>query len=181
LAVQAITDQRRMRGVATLQAHATSRSIPARKTPFSPRRAAASGPEHRLEPLAWNATLELALMSRQTEDVTDHGRLAQRRHSHWTDPVRCPLCDALCQLRDGVSTSARCAGKARLNPADIGLVLAMSTAVRLAAGPAAGRIADALNALRAVFAYCALAAAATVLGFLGGGDFAETRDRCLRG
>jgi MFS family permease len=64
--------------------------------------------------------------------------------------------------------------KRGLNPADIGLVPALSTAVRLASGPAAGRIADALNALRAIFAYCALAAAATVLGFLGGGDFAET-------
>ena len=57
---------------------------------------------------------------------------------------------------------------------EIGLILALSTAVRLAAGPAAGRIADALGALRAVFACCALAAAVTALGFLGGGSLAET-------
>jgi MFS transporter, PPP family, 3-phenylpropionic acid transporter len=56
---------------------------------------------------------------------------------------------------------------------EIGLILALSTAVRLAAGPAAGRIADALGALRALFACCALAAAATALGFLGGGSLAE--------
>jgi PPP family 3-phenylpropionic acid transporter len=61
-----------------------------------------------------------------------------------------------------------------LNPNEIGLILALSTAVRLVSGPAAGRVADALNALRAVFACCALAAAATAFGFLGGGDFAAT-------
>jgi MFS transporter, PPP family, 3-phenylpropionic acid transporter len=39
-----------------------------------------------------------------------------------------------------------------LNPNEIGLILALSTAIRLVSGPAAGRVADALNALRAVFA-----------------------------
>jgi PPP family 3-phenylpropionic acid transporter len=61
-----------------------------------------------------------------------------------------------------------------LNPNEIGLILALSTAIRLVSGPAAGRVADALNALRAVFACCALAAAATAFGFLDGGDFAAT-------
>jgi PPP family 3-phenylpropionic acid transporter len=64
--------------------------------------------------------------------------------------------------------------KRELHPSQIGLILALSTAVRLASGPAAGRIADAFNALRTVFACCALAAAATALGFLGGGGFAAT-------
>ncbi len=61
-----------------------------------------------------------------------------------------------------------------LRATEIGLILALSTAVRLAAGPAAGRIADTLGALRAVFACCALAAAAAALGFLGRGSLAET-------
>jgi MFS transporter, PPP family, 3-phenylpropionic acid transporter len=61
-----------------------------------------------------------------------------------------------------------------LAPTEIGLILALSTAARLAAGPAAGRIADALGALRAVFAFCALAAAVTALAFLGRGSWAET-------
>jgi MFS transporter, PPP family, 3-phenylpropionic acid transporter len=61
-----------------------------------------------------------------------------------------------------------------LNPNQIGLILALSTAVRLVSGPSAGRIADAFNALRAVFACCALAAAAIALGFLGSGDFMAT-------
>jgi MFS family permease len=38
----------------------------------------------------------------------------------------------------------------------------------------AGRIANALGALRAVLAFCALAAAATALGFLGTGTLVET-------
>jgi MFS transporter, PPP family, 3-phenylpropionic acid transporter len=61
-----------------------------------------------------------------------------------------------------------------LQPSEIGLILAGSTAVRLVSGPAAGRIADAFNALRAVFACCALAAAATAFGFLVGGGFILT-------
>jgi MFS family permease len=39
-----------------------------------------------------------------------------------------------------------------LHPNEIGLILALSTAIRLLSGPAAGRIADVFNALRAVFA-----------------------------
>jgi MFS transporter, PPP family, 3-phenylpropionic acid transporter len=61
-----------------------------------------------------------------------------------------------------------------LHPNEIGLILALSTAIRLLSGPAAGRIADVFNALRAVFACCALAAAATAFGFLDGGDFMAT-------
>ena len=61
-----------------------------------------------------------------------------------------------------------------LHPNEIGLILALSTAIRLVSGPAAGRIADVFNALRAVFACCALAGAATAFGFLGGGDFMAT-------
>jgi MFS transporter, PPP family, 3-phenylpropionic acid transporter len=64
--------------------------------------------------------------------------------------------------------------KRELHPNEIGLILALSTAIRLVSGPAAGRIADVFNALRAVFACCALAAAATAFGFLGGGDFMAT-------
>jgi PPP family 3-phenylpropionic acid transporter len=48
----------------------------------------------------------------------------------------------------------------------IGLVLAASTAVRFAAGPAAGRAADRLDAPRAVFAGCAAAAALAALFYL---------------
>ena len=48
----------------------------------------------------------------------------------------------------------------------IGLVLAAGTAVRFAAGPAAGRVADRLDAPRAVFAGCAAAAALAALFYL---------------
>ena len=48
----------------------------------------------------------------------------------------------------------------------IGLVLAAGTAVRFVAGPAAGRVADRLDAPRAVFAGCAAAAALAVLFYL---------------
>jgi PPP family 3-phenylpropionic acid transporter len=53
-----------------------------------------------------------------------------------------------------------------LQPGKIGLVLALSTAVRLVTGPLAGRIADFYSALRAVLACFALAAAFTAFGFL---------------
>src|SRR3954453_22068055 len=53
-----------------------------------------------------------------------------------------------------------------LAPEQIGLVLALGTAIRLLSGPAAGRIADWLQALRIVLAVCTALAAAVVLGFL---------------
>jgi MFS transporter, PPP family, 3-phenylpropionic acid transporter len=58
-----------------------------------------------------------------------------------------------------------------LQPGKIGLVLALSTAVRLVTGPLAGRIADFYSALRAVLACFALAAALTGFGFLPSRDF----------
>jgi hypothetical protein len=51
-----------------------------------------------------------------------------------------------------------------LRPEAIGMVLAAGTAVRLAAGPAAGRLADRLDAAKLVFAGCA--AAATLMAIL---------------
>src|SRR2546423_4385218 len=53
-----------------------------------------------------------------------------------------------------------------LAPEQIGLVLALGTAIRLLSGPAAGRIADLLQALRTVLAVCTALAAAAALGFL---------------
>jgi MFS transporter, PPP family, 3-phenylpropionic acid transporter len=53
-----------------------------------------------------------------------------------------------------------------LQPDQIGLVLALSTGVRLVSGPLAGRIADLYSALRAVFACSAVAAALTAFGYL---------------
>jgi MFS_1 like family len=53
-----------------------------------------------------------------------------------------------------------------LHPDQIGLVLALGTGVRLVSGPLAGRIADLYDALRAVFACSALAAAVTAFGYL---------------
>jgi PPP family 3-phenylpropionic acid transporter len=53
-----------------------------------------------------------------------------------------------------------------LQPDQIGLVLALSTGVRLVSGPLAGRIAGLYGALRAVFACSAVAAALTVFGYL---------------
>src|SRR5690349_9340016 len=54
-----------------------------------------------------------------------------------------------------------------LPPGEIGLVLGAATAVKLAAGPAAGRLADLLAARKAVFAACAAAASLLALGYLG--------------
>jgi MFS transporter, PPP family, 3-phenylpropionic acid transporter len=53
-----------------------------------------------------------------------------------------------------------------LRPETIGVVLAAGTAIRLAAGPMAGRIADRLDAAKLVFAGCAAAAALAALGYL---------------
>jgi len=53
-----------------------------------------------------------------------------------------------------------------LSPEAIGIVLAAGTAIRLLAGPAAGWLADRLNAPKLVFAGCAVVAATAVLGYL---------------
>jgi MFS transporter, PPP family, 3-phenylpropionic acid transporter len=53
-----------------------------------------------------------------------------------------------------------------LTAEQIGILLAAGTAVRLLAGPAAGRLADRLAALRPVLSVCAVCAAAAALGYL---------------
>src|ERR1700680_383913 len=53
-----------------------------------------------------------------------------------------------------------------LRPEAIGMVVAAGTAVRLAVGPAAGRLADRLDAAKLVFAGCAAAAALMALLYL---------------
>lgn len=53
-----------------------------------------------------------------------------------------------------------------LGPEAIALVLAAGTAVRLATGPAGGRLADQLDAPRAILALCTAAAALIGLGYL---------------
>jgi PPP family 3-phenylpropionic acid transporter len=53
-----------------------------------------------------------------------------------------------------------------LLPQAIALVLAAGTAVRLLAGPAAGRLADRLDAPKTIFCVCAAAAALIALGYL---------------
>src|SRR3954465_12575492 len=53
----------------------------------------------------------------------------------------------------------------------IGVVLAAGTAIRLAAGPIAGSIADRLEAPTLVFAGCAAGAALTSLGYLAASGF----------
>ena len=57
-------------------------------------------------------------------------------------------------------------GEHGLQPETIGVVLAGGTAIKLLAGPAAGRLADRLNAATLVFAGCAVGAALTALGYL---------------
>lgn len=52
-----------------------------------------------------------------------------------------------------------------LRPEAIGAVLAAGTAIRIAAGPAAGRLADRCEGTKAIFALCALAAAVSGLGY----------------
>jgi MFS transporter, PPP family, 3-phenylpropionic acid transporter len=58
-----------------------------------------------------------------------------------------------------------------LDPAAVSVVLASGTAIRLAAAPLAGRIADRLNASRAVLAVSTAAAALLGLGYLLAWDF----------
>jgi len=53
-----------------------------------------------------------------------------------------------------------------LRPEAIGLVLAAGTAVRLAAGPVAGRLADRYDRPKLIFALCAVAAALLGLGYV---------------
>jgi PPP family 3-phenylpropionic acid transporter len=55
-----------------------------------------------------------------------------------------------------------------LGPEGIALVLGAGTAIRLIAGPIAGRLADILDAPKAVLAACSAAAALIVLGYLQG-------------
>jgi PPP family 3-phenylpropionic acid transporter len=59
-----------------------------------------------------------------------------------------------------------------LHAADLGLMLACGTAIRLIASPLAGRIADRLKALRAVLVVCIALASALTLGYLGAHGFA---------
>jgi len=58
-----------------------------------------------------------------------------------------------------------------LRPEAIGIVLAAGTAIRLAAGPTAGWLADRLDAARLVFAACAAVAAIAALGYLPAAGF----------
>ena len=58
-----------------------------------------------------------------------------------------------------------------LDPAAIGAVLAGATAIKLIAGPAAGHLADNLDATRLVFAACAFAAGLAALGYLPAHEF----------
>jgi MFS transporter, PPP family, 3-phenylpropionic acid transporter len=58
-----------------------------------------------------------------------------------------------------------------LGPEQIGLVLSLSTLIRLISGPLAGRMADRLHALRMVLATCAATAGVSVLILLQGLDF----------
>jgi MFS transporter, PPP family, 3-phenylpropionic acid transporter len=58
-----------------------------------------------------------------------------------------------------------------LQPEGIALVLATATAVRLAAGPAAGRMADRLDAPRLVLAICSAGAGLSALGILPAHSF----------
>ena len=53
-----------------------------------------------------------------------------------------------------------------LRPEAIALVLAAGSAVRLAAGPAAGRLADRLDAPKVILSLCSTAAALIALGYL---------------
>jgi PPP family 3-phenylpropionic acid transporter len=53
-----------------------------------------------------------------------------------------------------------------LRPEAIGIMLAAGTAIRLAAGPAAGWLADRFDAAKLVFAGCAAVAASAALGYL---------------
>jgi len=63
-------------------------------------------------------------------------------------------------------------GARGLPPEQIGLVLASGTAVRLVSGPAMGRLADRLAALRGVLAVCGVLAALAALGYLPANGFA---------
>jgi PPP family 3-phenylpropionic acid transporter len=59
-----------------------------------------------------------------------------------------------------------------LAPEQIGLVLGAGTAIRLISGPAAGRLADWLRALRRVLAFCLALAVLATLCYLAGSEFA---------
>jgi MFS transporter, PPP family, 3-phenylpropionic acid transporter len=61
---------------------------------------------------------------------------------------------------------------AGLGAQQVGIVLAAGTAVRLVSGPALGRLADRLGALRGIFGACAACAAMAALGYLPAAGFA---------
>jgi PPP family 3-phenylpropionic acid transporter len=58
-----------------------------------------------------------------------------------------------------------------LSPQQIGILFGVGTAIRLVAGPLVGRIADLMQALRALLALCALLAAVVALGLLSAAVF----------
>lgn len=58
-----------------------------------------------------------------------------------------------------------------LDPTEVGIVLSGGSAVRLLAGPAGGRVADALAAPKAVLVACAAVSALACMGFLVGAGF----------
>ena len=62
-------------------------------------------------------------------------------------------------------------GEHGLEPAAIGIVLAGGTAIKLVTGPAAGQLADRLDAARLVFAGCAIGAALAALFYVGAYGF----------
>src|SRR5688572_11025966 len=64
-------------------------------------------------------------------------------------------------------------GSRGLTPVEIGIVFAAGTAIRLASGPLAGRIADHARALRIVLAACAALAAIAAAAMLPAHGFAR--------
>jgi PPP family 3-phenylpropionic acid transporter len=99
--------------------------------------------------------------------VNWNGRAYERTWPWRITSIHPPLHDALYAGFGVVSLFLPTLLQARgLRPDQIGLVLALSTAVRLVSGPLAGRIADLYDALSRVFACFAVAAALTAFGYL---------------
>src|SRR5438105_12453864 len=110
---------------------------------------------------------------RRNDPVTDGNNPPRRRRDRMTSPLPAALIGYLllfASLYAGFGVQSpylpSLLQEHGLSPDAIGVVLAAGTGIRLAAGPAAGWLADRLDAAKLVFAGCTMVAAFAALGYL---------------
>jgi len=115
---------------------------------------------------------------RRNDPVTDGNNPPRRRWDRMTSPLPAALIGYLllfASLYAGFGVQSpylpSLLQEHGLSPDAIGVVLAAGTGIRLVAGPAAGWLADRLDAAKLVFAGCTMVAALAALGYLAATGF----------